>query len=200
MLKWFLKWFLSLSLQMEMNRKMNGIKKRMNHHIAKSSVCIIIGGPYDHTVCPVKNMNVININKMGCNDSSDSVAWLLFSFFWKRVFVWGWEQVLRRAEKEKKKKKKEEKLLTATTTTKKILLACCTVPGFNLSPPGSLSTQQGAKTCSDQVEVQSASFISVLQLKKKKKKGLLLLSWQIIWFWSCMAWRKCFQTFCRKLH
>lgn len=78
---------------MEMNRNMNGLKKnekRMNHHVAKSSVCIIIAGPYDHTVCPVKKYECININKTGCNDSSDSVARVLFLFFGRGGgFVWG---------------------------------------------------------------------------------------------------------------
>lgn len=91
-----------------------------------------------------------------------------FFFFLEKSFRLPMGTSLKKSWNEKKRGKAAD-----SHNNKKILLACCTGPDFNLSPPGSLSTQQGAKTCSDQVEVQSASFISVLDLKKKSDVTLL---------------------------
>lgn len=113
-----------------------------------------------------------------------------FFFFWKRVFVCQWEQVLRRAEMKKKRKscwqpQQQQKNPVGMLHGSWLQLV---TSWFTVNPA----------RCQDLLRSGGGSkcIFYICSRSKKKNKNLMLLSWQIIWFWSCMAWRKYFQDFC----
>lgn len=89
---------------MEINRKMNGIKKKNESSCCKMFCVHNYRRPiWPHSV-PSKKIWMLLILIKWAVMTHLILLHNFFSFFCNRVFVWGWEKVLRRAEIEKKRK------------------------------------------------------------------------------------------------